>query len=145
MVIFGILLGIWSGALSLWYLFPGFFGRFSWARALANFFERSGVYLMPFFAAFASIGGAVSAESGRYPFILVQADPPNPNGGPPIITGVPVGLGGLLNPTLYFPVWLAVLVLIVEIAMPSLAVFMVYLYLRRAPKYVETEVKAVEY
>ncbi|MGC9178953.1 MAG: cytochrome ubiquinol oxidase subunit I [Vulcanisaeta sp.] len=142
MVIFGILLGIWSGALSLWYLFPGFFDRFSWAKTLASFFERSSVYLMPFFAAFASIGGAVSAESGRYPFILVQADP-NPSGGPPVITGVPVGPGGLLNPTLYFPVWLAVLVLIVEIAMPSLAVYMVYLYLRGMPRREEAEV--VEY
>ncbi|WP_243674910.1 hypothetical protein [Vulcanisaeta distributa] len=117
---------------------------FGWARALANFFERSGVYLMPFFAVFASIGGAVAAESGRYPFILVQADP-NPNGGPPIITGVPVGPGGLLNPTLYFPVWLAALVLIVEVAMPSLAVFMVYLYLKRAPKHEKTEMRTIEY
>ncbi|WP_229709786.1 cytochrome ubiquinol oxidase subunit I [Vulcanisaeta souniana] len=142
MVIFGVLLGIWSGALSLWYLFPNFFGRFGWARALANFFEKSGIYLMPFFAAFASIGGAVSAESGRYPFILVQVSS-NPSGGPPVITGVPVGPSGLLNPTLYFPVWLAVLVLIVEVAMPSLAVFMVYLYLRRSPR--REEVKVVEY
>ncbi len=144
MVVFGILLGIWSGALSLWYLFPNFFGRFGWAKSLANFFERSGVYLMPFFAAFASIGGAVAAESGRYPFIFAQADP-NPNGGPPIITGVPVGPGGLLNPTLYFPVWLAALVLIVEVAMPALAVFMVYLYLRRTTTKARAEVKAVEY
>ncbi|WP_069806828.1 cytochrome ubiquinol oxidase subunit I [Vulcanisaeta thermophila] len=138
MVIFGILLGIWSGALSLWYLFPGYFSRFGWARSLASFFERSGWVLIPFFAAFASIGGAVSAESGRYPFILVSSQP-NPNGGPPIITGVPVGLGGLMNPTIYFPVWLAALVIIVEIAMPALAVYMSYLYLTRKPKVVVAE------
>jgi cytochrome d ubiquinol oxidase subunit I len=141
MVIFGILLGIWTGALSLWYVFPSYFGRFGWARSLASFFERSGVYLIPFFAALASIGGAVSAESGRYPFILVQADP-NPNGGPPIITGVPVGYGGLLNPTISMPLWLAALVIIVEVAMPALAVFMVYLYTTRKPK---IETKVVEY
>ncbi|MFB6470764.1 MAG: cytochrome ubiquinol oxidase subunit I [Vulcanisaeta sp. AZ3] len=141
MVAFGVLLGIWTGALSLWYLFPGYFGNKAWARALAGFFERSGVYLIPFFAAFAAIGGAVTAESGRYPFILNQAEP-NPSGGPPIITGVPVGFGGLLNPTISMPIWLAALVIIVEVAMPSLAVYMSYLYLKRKPR---EEVVRTEY
>ncbi|MCG2863709.1 MAG: cytochrome ubiquinol oxidase subunit I, partial [Vulcanisaeta sp.] len=109
--------------------------------SLASFFERSGVYLIPFFAAFAAIGGSVAAESGRYPFIFVQADP-NPSGGPPIITGVPVGYGGLLNPTISMPTWLAALVIIVEVAMPALAVYMVYLYTTRKPK---IETKVVEY
>jgi hypothetical protein len=40
------------------------------------------------------------------------------------------------------PLWLAALVIIVEVAMPALAVFMVYLYTTRKPK---IETKVVEY
>lgn len=143
MVTLGVLLGVWSGGLSLWYLFNGFFSRFNWARAIASFLERTGPYAMPLFAALASIGGAVTAESGRVPFILVDSSP-NPNGGPPVISGVPIYSGGLLNPTLSLPGWLAALIIIVEFAMPALAVYMVYIYIRRgATRGIKQE--AVEY
>jgi len=141
MVTLGVLLGVWSGGLSLWYLFNGFFSRFNWARAIASFLERTGPYAMPLFAALASIGGAVTAESGRVPFILVKASP-DPNGGPPVVSGVPIYSGGLINPTLSLPGWLVALVVIVEVAMPALAVYMVYIYIKRRAV---REAQVVEY
>ncbi len=93
---------------------------------------KPSVYLIPILAALASIGGAVSAESGRYPFILVQSV--QSADGPPQIIGIPVGSGGLFNPTLQLSPWLAALIIIVEVAMPALAGYMVYLALARPPK-----------
>ncbi|ABW02509.1 cytochrome ubiquinol oxidase subunit I [Caldivirga maquilingensis] len=141
MVTLGVLLGVWSGGLSLWYLFNGFFSRFNWARVIASFLERTGPYAMPLFAALAAIGGAVTSESGRVPFILVDSSP-NPNGGPPTVTGVPIYEGGLINPNLSLPGWLVALIIIVEVAMPALAVYMVYLYTK--PKEVKPT-QVVEY
>ncbi len=129
MVTLGVLLGVWSGGLSLWYLFNGFFSRFHWAKVIASFLERTGPYTMPLFAALASIGGAVTSESGRVPFILVESSP-SLNGGPPMVTGVPIYEGGLINPNLSLPGWLIALIIVVEVAMPALAVYMVYLYTR---------------
>lgn len=129
----GILLGILSAGIGLYLLF-------GWFRRIAQPLLRPAVYLLPALAALASIGGGVSAESGRYPFILVQSAPSS-GGGPPAISGVPVDVG-LLNPTLQMTPWLAALIIAVEIAMPALAGYMVYLALAKPPKLLK---RLVEY
>ena len=121
----GILLGILTAGIGLYLLF-------GWFKRIVPPLLKPSVYLIPILAALASIGGAVSAESGRYPFILVQSV--QSADGPPQIIGIPVGSGGLFNPTLQLSPWLAVLIIIVEVAMPALAGYMVYLALARPPK-----------
>ncbi len=133
MVGVGILLGILTAGIGLYLLF-------GWFKRIVPPLLKPSVYLIPILAALASIGGAVSAESGRYPFILVQSVPSAD--GPPQITGVPVYQGGLFNPTLQLTPWLAALILIVEVAMPALAGYMVYLALARPPKLLK---RLVEY
>ncbi|MFP3266262.1 MAG: cytochrome ubiquinol oxidase subunit I [Thermoproteus sp.] len=129
----GILLGILTAGIGLYLLF-------GWFRRIVQPLLKPSVYLIPLLAALAAIGGAVSAESGRYPFILVQSVPSAD--GPPQIVGVPVYQGGLFNPTLQLDPLLAALIIIVEIAMPALAGYMVYLALARPPKLLK---RLVEY
>jgi cytochrome d ubiquinol oxidase subunit I len=129
----GILLGILTAGIGLYLLF-------GWFRRIVQPLLKPSVYLMPLLAALAAVGGAVSAESGRYPFILVQSVPSAD--GPPQIVGVPAGQGGLFNPTLQLDPLLAALIIIVEIAMPALAGYMVYLALARPPKLLK---RLVEY
>ncbi|MGC8556343.1 MAG: hypothetical protein ACP5NG_05010, partial [Conexivisphaera sp.] len=100
-----------------------------WVGKLEPLLVRGGPYALVLLAALASIGGAVTAEVGRQPFILVKAVPSA--SGPPEVTGIPVGPGGLYNPTLALTSWLAALIFAVELAMPALAIYMVYLYLNR--------------
>ena len=121
----GILLGILTAGIGLYF-------RFGWFKRIVPPLLKPSVYLIPILAALASIGGAVSAESGRYPFILVQSVPSAD--GPPQIVGLPVGPGGLFNPTLQLTPWLAALIIIVEVAMPALTGYMVYLALVKPPK-----------
>ncbi|MFB6490362.1 MAG: cytochrome ubiquinol oxidase subunit I [Thermoproteus sp. AZ2] len=122
----GILLGILTAGVGLYF-------RWGLFKRIVPPLLKPSAYLIPILAALASIGGAVSAESGRFPFILVSSSP-DPNGGPPIITGVPVYQGGLFNPTLQLTPWLTALIIIVEVAMPALAGYMVYLALASPPK-----------
>lgn len=129
----GILLGILTAGIGLYLLF-------GWFRRIVQPLLKPSVYLMPLLAALAAIGGAVAAESGRYPFILVQSVPSA--NGPPQIVGVPVYQGGLFNPTLQLDPLLAALIIIVEIAMPALAGYMVYLALVKPPKLLK---RLVEY
>lgn len=129
----GILLGILTAGIGLYLLF-------GWFRRIVQPLLKPSVYLIPLLAALAAIGGAVSAESGRYPFILVQSVPSA--NGPPQIVGVPVYQGGLFNPTLQLDPLLAALIIIVEIAMPALAGYMVYLALVKPPKLLK---RLVEY
>ncbi|PLC65921.1 cytochrome ubiquinol oxidase subunit I [Thermoproteus sp. CP80] len=129
----GILLGILTAGIGLYLLF-------GWFRRIVQPLLKPSVYLIPLLAALAAIGGAVSTESGRYPFILVQSVPSAD--GPPQIVGVPVYQGGLFNPTLQLDPLLAALIIIVEIAMPALAGYMVYLALARPPKLLK---RLVEY
>ncbi len=129
----GILLGVLTAGIGLYLLF-------GWFRRMVQPLLKPSVYLMPLLAALAAVGGAVSAESGRYPFILVQSVPSAD--GPPQIVGVPVYQGGLFNPTLQLDPLLAALIIIVEIAMPVLAGYMVYLALARPPKLLK---RLVEY
>ncbi|MFP3211816.1 MAG: cytochrome ubiquinol oxidase subunit I [Thermoproteus sp.] len=129
----GILLGILTAGIGLYLLF-------GWFRRIVQPLLKPSVYLIPLLAALAAIGGAVSAESGRYPFILVQSVPSAD--GPPQIVGVPVYQGGLFNPTLQLDPLLATLIIIVEIAMPALAGYMVYLALAKPPKLLK---RLVEY
>lgn len=129
----GILLGILTAGIGLYLLF-------GWFRRIVQPLLKPSVYLIPLLAALAAIGGAVSAESGRYPFILVQSVPSAD--GPPQIVGVPVYQGGLFNPTLQLDPLLAALIIIVEIAMPALAGYMVYLALAKPPKLLK---RLVEY
>ena len=129
----GILLGILTAGIGLYLLF-------GWFRRIVQPLLKPSVYLIPLLAALAAIGGAVSAESGRYPFILVQSVPSAD--GPPQIVGVPVYQGGLFNPTLQLDPLLAALIIIVEIAMPALAGYMVYLALARPPRLLK---RLVEY
>jgi len=129
----GILLGVLTAGIGLYLLF-------GWFRRMVQPLLKPSVYLMPLLAALAAIGGAVSAESGRYPFILVQSVPSAD--GPPQIVGVPVYQGGLFNPTLQLDPLLAALIIIVEIAMPVLAGYMVYLALAKPPKFLK---RLVEY
>jgi len=129
----GILLGILTAGIGLYLLF-------GWFRRIVQPLLKPSVYLIPLLAALAAIGGAVSAESGRYPFILVQSVPSAD--GPPQIVGVPVYQGGLFNPTLQLDPLLAALIIIVEIAMPALAGYMVYLALAKPPKFLK---RLVEY
>jgi cytochrome d ubiquinol oxidase subunit I len=129
----GILLGILTAGIGLYLLF-------GWFRRIVQPLLKPSVYLIPLLAALAAIGGAVSAESGRYPFILVQSVPSA--NGPPQIVGVPVYQGGLFNPTLQLDPLLAALIIIVEIAMPALAGYMVYLALAKPPKLLK---RLVEY
>ncbi|MFP3198429.1 MAG: cytochrome ubiquinol oxidase subunit I [Thermoproteus sp.] len=129
----GILLGILTAGIGLYLLF-------GWFRRIVQPLLKPSVYLIPLLAALAAIGGAVSAESGRYPFILVQSVPSAD--GPPQIVGVPVYQGGLFNPTLQLDPLLAALIIIVEIAMPVLAGYMVYLALAKPPKLLK---RLVEY
>ncbi|MEM3326847.1 MAG: cytochrome ubiquinol oxidase subunit I, partial [Thermoproteus sp.] len=104
---------------------------FGWFKRIVQPLLKPSVYLVPILAALAAIGGAVSAESGRYPFILVQSTPSAD--GPPQITGVPVNTA-VVNPTLQMSPLLAALIIIVEVAMPVLAGYMVYLALAKPPK-----------
>jgi len=129
----GILLGILTAGIGLYLLF-------GWFRRIVQPLLKPSVYLIPLLAALAAIGGAVSAESGRYPFILVQSVPSAD--GPPQIVGVPVYQGGLFNPTLQLDPLLAALIIIVEIAMPALAGYMVYLALAKPPRLLK---RLVEY
>jgi len=129
----GILLGILTAGIGLYLLF-------GWFRRIVQPLLKPSVYLIPLLAALAAIGGAVAAESGRYPFILVQSVPSA--NGPPQIVGVPVYQGGLFNPTLQLDPLLAALIIIVEIAMPALAGYMVYLALVKPPKLLK---RLVEY
>ncbi|KUO87973.1 MAG: cytochrome BD quinol oxidase subunit I [Thermoproteus sp. JCHS_4] len=129
----GILLGILTAGIGLYLLF-------GWFRRIVQPLLKPSVYLIPLLAALAAIGGAVSAESGRYPFILVHSVPSAD--GPPQIVGVPVYQGGLFNPTLQLDPLLAALIIIVEIAMPALAGYMVYLALAKPPKLLK---RLVEY
>jgi cytochrome d ubiquinol oxidase subunit I len=129
----GILLGILTAGIGLYLLF-------GWFRRIVQPLLKPSVYLIPLLAALAAIGGAVSTESGRYPFILVQSVPSAD--GPPQIVGVPVYQGGLFNPTLQLDPLLAALIIIVEIAMPALAGYMVYLALAKPPKLLK---RLVEY
>lgn len=120
----GVLLGILAAGI-------GFYFLFGWFKRIVQPLLKPSVYLLPILAALASIGGAVSAETGRYPFILVQSAPSA--NGPPQITGVPVDTA-VINPTLQLTPWLAALIIIVEVAMPALAGYMVYLALAKPPK-----------
>ncbi|MDT7868660.1 MAG: cytochrome ubiquinol oxidase subunit I [Thermoproteus sp.] len=129
----GILLGILTAGIGLYLLF-------GWFRRIVQPLLKPSVYLIPLLAALAAVGGAVSTESGRYPFILVQSVPSAD--GPPQIVGVPVYQGGLFNPTLQLDPLLATLIIIVEIAMPALAGYMVYLALAKPPKLLK---RLVEY
>ncbi|MCY0859589.1 MAG: cytochrome ubiquinol oxidase subunit I [Sulfolobaceae archaeon] len=124
MVIGGVLLGAWALGLTLTITYPLFKGAFG------NFILKSGQYAIGILAALASIGGALTTESGRYPFIFVQADP-NPNG-PPNITGIPVS--AIYNPTFTPTPAVVAGIIVVELAMPALAWYMVYLYLTRKVK-----------
>lgn len=124
MVIGGILLGAWALGLSLTITYPFFKGAFG------NFMLKSGQYALGILAALASIGGAITTESGRYPFIFVAADP-TPNGSPNI-TGIPVS--AIYNPTFTPTPPVAAAIIFVELAMPALAWYMVYLYLTRKVK-----------
>lgn len=72
-------------------------------------------------AGLASIGGAVTSETGRNPFILVQ----NLGGNPPTITGVPVS--AIYNPTISVSPLLATAILLVILAIPGLTAYMLYL------------------
>ncbi len=128
MVAGGVLLGAWSLGLTLYYYELHRIRALGWIKGLEGLLVGGGPYALVILAALASIGGAVTAEVGRQPFILVSSTPSA--GGPPEITGIPVG-PGLYNPTLVLTPWLAALVFAVEVAMPALAIYMVYLYLRR--------------
>lgn len=133
----GILLGILTAGIGLYFL------RGEEKCKLTPIVKpllRPAVAIIPILAALASIGGAVSAESGRYPFILVQTV--STTDGPPMITGIPVGPGGLFNPTLQLSPALAALIILVEVAMPALAGYMVYLAMAKPPKILK---RVIEY
>ncbi|WP_232085453.1 cytochrome ubiquinol oxidase subunit I [Conexivisphaera calida] len=129
MVAGGVLLGAWSLGLTLYYYDLHKVKGFGWIKGIERLLVGGGPYALVLLAALASIGGAVTAEVGRQPFVLVKAVPSTT--GPPEITGIPVGLGGLYNPTLTLTPWLAALIFAVELVMPALAIYMVYLYLNR--------------
>ncbi|MGC8969511.1 MAG: cytochrome ubiquinol oxidase subunit I [Conexivisphaera sp.] len=129
MVAGGVLLGAWALGLTIYYYGLHRVRGLGWVGKLEPLLVRGGPYALVLLAALASIGGAVTAEVGRQPFILVKAVPSA--SGPPEVTGIPVGPGGLYNPTLALTSWLAALIFAVELAMPALAIYMVYLYLNR--------------
>jgi len=127
MVAGGALLGAWSLGLTLYYYGLHRIRGLGWIGRIERLLVGGAPYALVLLAALASVGGAVTSEVGRQPFILVDSSPSA--AGPPQVTGIPVG-PGLYNPTLALTPWLAALVFAVEIAMPALAIYMVYLYLK---------------
>jgi len=130
MVGFGIVLGILTAGIGIYLLFGGRLASFKlgWLNALGPYLLKVGQYLIPVSAAIASIGGALSAESGRFPLIFVSSVPNS--AGPPTVTGIPVS--AILNIDLSMPYWLAALLLIVELSIPFVAIYGIYLYSRRS-------------
>lgn len=129
MVGFGIVLGILALALGLDYAFGENLGKvgFGWLYKLQRPLELVSQYLIPFSGIVAGIGGALSAESGRYPLIFVSSVPSN--SGPPTITGVPVS--ALLNVSLSMPIWEVALLTFVALAIPFVAVYGIWVYVSR--------------
>lgn len=129
MVGFGILLGIYTAGIGIYLLFGNQLSRFKlgWINSLGPYLLRSGQYVIPISAAIAAIGGALSAESGRFPFIFVSSI--TSASGPPTIVGIPVT--ALLNIDLVLPYWLVALMLVIEVSIPFVAIYGIYLYTRR--------------
>ncbi|MGC9208575.1 MAG: cytochrome ubiquinol oxidase subunit I [Nitrososphaeria archaeon] len=129
MVGFGILLGILTLALGLSYAFGQKLKRvgLGFVYRLEPWLEMASQYLIPLSAIMASIGGAISTETGRYPLVFVSSVPAG--SGPPQIEGIPVS--ALLNVNLSMPIWEVALLTLVALAIPFVAVYGVWLYVSR--------------
>ncbi len=129
MVGFGIVLGIITLAAGLYLAFGERLSRIwlGWLNRIGPSLLSIGRYLIPASASISAIGGALSAESGRFPFIFVSSVPQV--NGPPQIVGVPVT--ELLNVNLSLPAWLVVLMVLAELLIPLTAAYGIYLYTKR--------------